>query len=157
MRFEPTLMQHRAGVLLPPVQKLVATFIFAQRAKMQIESTIPHHKKSNTNGVGFFVLRADLNPSKCNADERCPLRLDAAEPLFSSYREKNAYRIRPPPKTTPNAYAFGLFCSIRLAASYIACSQLLANIISLLTKKKYHFRIVKISLHRRQNTVAFGK
>jgi len=38
-------MQLSGGQLLPPVQKLVATFIFAQRAKMQIESTIPHQKR----------------------------------------------------------------------------------------------------------------
>jgi hypothetical protein len=34
-------MQHAGGMLLPPVQTLVATIIFAHRAKMQIESTIP--------------------------------------------------------------------------------------------------------------------
>jgi hypothetical protein len=33
-------MQHAGGMLLPPVQKLVATIIFAHRAKKQIESTI---------------------------------------------------------------------------------------------------------------------
>jgi len=34
-------MQVSGGHLLPPVQKLVATIIFAHRAKMQIKSTIP--------------------------------------------------------------------------------------------------------------------
>jgi len=33
-------MQQSGGLLLPPVQKLVATIIFAQGAKMQIESLI---------------------------------------------------------------------------------------------------------------------
>jgi hypothetical protein len=32
------------GHLLPPVQKLVATSIFAHRAKMRIESYIIHHQ-----------------------------------------------------------------------------------------------------------------
>ena len=44
VRFKPIYMQHAGGMLLPPVQKLVATFIFALWAKMQIESLIsfPH-------------------------------------------------------------------------------------------------------------------
>ena len=33
-------------------------------------------------------IRQDSNPFKCNADERCPLRLDAAESLFSARRQK---------------------------------------------------------------------
>ena len=36
----------------------------------------------------IMVTRTDSNPSKCNADEHCPLRLDAAEPLFCPYRTK---------------------------------------------------------------------
>jgi len=41
VRFEPLAVQLSGGQLLPPVQKLVATLIFAHMAKMQIESTIP--------------------------------------------------------------------------------------------------------------------
>ena len=39
-------------------------------------------KKPHPFGWGFFMLvkKVDSNPSKCNADERRPLRLDAAEP-----------------------------------------------------------------------------
>jgi len=37
---EPIAVQMSGGHLLPPVQKLVATFIFAHRAKMHIESVI---------------------------------------------------------------------------------------------------------------------
>ena len=40
-----TPMQHAGGMLLPPVQKLVATLIFSQREKMQIESGHRHHIK----------------------------------------------------------------------------------------------------------------
>jgi hypothetical protein len=34
--------QHPGGVLLPPVQKLVATSIFCRWQKMHIESHYPH-------------------------------------------------------------------------------------------------------------------
>ena len=40
VRFEPIAVQVSGGHLLPPVQTLVATIIFA-KAKMQIESAIP--------------------------------------------------------------------------------------------------------------------
>ena len=44
-------------------------------------------RKSHPNRDGFFLFffckEQDSNLSKCNADERCPLRLDAAESLFS--------------------------------------------------------------------------
>ena len=43
---EPIEMEVSGGHFLPPVQTLVATLIFAHRAKMQIESTIP--KKQQT-------------------------------------------------------------------------------------------------------------
>jgi hypothetical protein len=50
-------MQHAGGMLLPPVQTLVATFIFAQRAKMHIESLILCQKTPNhIPVVGRFLL-----------------------------------------------------------------------------------------------------
>ena len=66
---EPIQMQGSGGALLPPVQTLVATIFFAQRAKMQIESRSLHHKKSPPIRVVIFLWswRRDSNPSKCKA------------------------------------------------------------------------------------------
>ena len=50
-------MQHAGGMLLPPVQTLVATIIFALRAKMQIESYIVHRYKINVHLVWGIKCR----------------------------------------------------------------------------------------------------
>ena len=49
---------------------------------MQIESGYRHQNNPDPIGVGVILLLLEdgLEPIKCNADERCPLRLDAAEP-----------------------------------------------------------------------------
>ena len=48
-------MEVSGGHFLPPVQKLVATTIFApSRAKMQIESYIVHQKRKTTQWVVFL-------------------------------------------------------------------------------------------------------
>jgi len=53
-------MQHAGGMLLPPVQKLVATSIFFRlgRKKMQIESTIPHQKNTKPMAWCFSAIFA---------------------------------------------------------------------------------------------------
>jgi len=34
--------------------------------------------------VVYFFMHAEIRKIKCNADKRCPLRLDAAEPLSTA-------------------------------------------------------------------------
>ena len=45
-------------------------------------------KKTVSLSAGCFLCKAGSNPSKCGADERCLLRRDAAEPLFSARWQK---------------------------------------------------------------------
>ena len=50
-------MQMSGGHLQPPVQTLVATFIFAHsRAKMQIESCYPYQKAGRANALPAFIF-----------------------------------------------------------------------------------------------------
>ena len=84
-------MRYAGGISLRPVQTLVDTIIFALRAKMHIESTIPHHKKTNPFGSVFLRVWAfeglirKAAPSDSPADYR-------NQPGFSPEK-----RIRPPP------------------------------------------------------------
>ena len=74
--------QHAGGMLLPPVQKLVATIVFAiceNANKSLLRFSFVHHPI----GWRFYLANKEkggFEKSKYNADERCPLRLDAAEP-----------------------------------------------------------------------------
>ena len=54
--------------------------------------------KGETKVSPLFLIKEeqDLNPSKCNADERCRRRLDRAEPLFCSLKEQNANQVLSP-------------------------------------------------------------
>ena len=69
-------MQHAGGMLLRPVQTLVDTIIFALRAKMQIESTIPHAKQSLAIGdrrlPRRFAPRNDEEERKCGENPPSP-------------------------------------------------------------------------------------
>jgi len=68
-------MQHAGGMLLPPVQKLVATIIFISRGNEKADQIPPR-----TNQKGERRLRAaafiggdggDLNRFKCNMPVAC--------------------------------------------------------------------------------------
>ena len=103
-------------------------------------------------GEGLTEPHLYFAPEGQNANRIHPpqLYIDRNRRGFSAEK-----RIHPPPEKVRMLLHADFFCYIRLAASYIACTQLLTKIISLLPKKKYHFHIVKMSLHRRQNTVDF--
>ena len=42
-----------------------------------------HKREAEASLLCLVKEKQDLNPSKCNADERCRRRLDGAEPYFS--------------------------------------------------------------------------
>ncbi|MBQ3491470.1 MAG: hypothetical protein IJA74_02850 [Oscillospiraceae bacterium] len=48
-------MQYAGGILLTPVQTLVATLIFAQRAKMQTNLTLSANKKAPLLSGAFYL------------------------------------------------------------------------------------------------------
>ena len=49
-------MQHAGGMLLPPVQKLVATSIFRHRQKMQTSPVTSTKKQDTPVGVSCFLV-----------------------------------------------------------------------------------------------------
>ena len=58
---------------------------------------------------------ARLEASKCNADERCPLRLDAPDPLFSQWakcKSSPASATIKTPDFTTKSGVFLIFCRI---------------------------------------------
>jgi len=62
-------MQHAGGMLLPPVQKLVATFIFALWGKNANRIPHPLPEKDHTIWCGLFLLwgrdSKNLNATGC--------------------------------------------------------------------------------------------
>ena len=78
MGFEPFRMQHAGGMLLSPVQKLMATIIFA---KGKNANQIPPSPNSETEGMiifslpvpkfGAFALRCCRSSHACGAGGNC--------------------------------------------------------------------------------------
>jgi hypothetical protein len=60
-------MQYASGILLPPVQKLVATFISAHRAEMQTNPS-SEQTSSMPKGVLFLITVGFGHPSTFSFD-----------------------------------------------------------------------------------------
>jgi hypothetical protein len=58
----------------------------------------------------------DSNPSKCNAGEHCPLRLDAAEPSFLQRKNVNRILSLGPKTQNPLLWVLGFCYSPRSTA-----------------------------------------
>ena len=66
--------------------------------QVQVLSPVPNIKREALR-LSFYIsvrIGQDLNPSKCNADERCRRGLDRGEPLFSAPKAENANQVLSP-------------------------------------------------------------
>ena len=66
VRFEPITVQHADGMLLPPVQKLVATIIFAIGKNANRIHHPPRRTKFSKRGYGLPHRFAPRNDRKVN-------------------------------------------------------------------------------------------